>query len=322
MTIAETSELKEALMEHQPSVAVLVPCYNEEAAVASVVRDFRRALPDATIYVYDNNSTDRTAEIARAEGAIVRTEKRPGKGYVVRRMFSDIEADIYILVDGDSTYEAAAAPRLVETLINGTFDKVNAIRLHTNENAYRPGHVLGNRLLTGLTGLIFKSQSRDMLSGYKALSRRFVKTFPGRSAGFEIETELLIHALELDLPSAEIETAYSERPEGSQSKLSTIKDGMEILMLIIHLIRDFLPLQFFASLALILFVVSGTVGLPVIFEYNRTGLVPHFPSAIAASALMVLSMLAAFTGLILDSVANGRREAKLLHFLQHPPVRY
>lgn len=298
-----------------PSVVVLIPCYNEAATIADVVRDFRLSLPDAAIYVYDNNSTDRTAEIAAGAGAIVRTERRQGKGQVVRRMFAAIEADIYVLVDGDATYDAAAAPRLIAELMSGPYDEVNGARAAIGAEAYRRGHALGNRLLSGLVSLIFGAESRDMLSGYKALSRRFVKTFPAMSGGFEIETELLVHALDLGVPMSEVETAYRERPPGSTSKLSTVKDGIRILGLILHLVRDLMPLQFFSSVAAVFVLASLIAGAPVVADFIETGLVPRFPTAILAVGLMLIGIVSFFSGLILDSVAKGRREAKLIAYL-------
>jgi len=299
------------------SIAVLIPCYNEAKTIASVVASFRSSLPDARIYVYDNNSSDGTAETAREAGAIVRTERRQGKGYVVRRMFADIDADIYLLVDGDATYDAKAAPRLIAELLAGPYDKVNGARVHRSVDAYRAGHVLGNKLLSGLVSYIFGAQSRDMLSGYKVLSRRFVKSFPATSIGFEIETELLVHALDLDVPMSEIETDYCERPPGSVSKLSTIKDGIRILGLIVHLVRDLLPLQFFSLVGGLLIFASTAVGIPVVVEFSATGLVPRLPTAVLAVGLMIVGVIAIFAGLILDSVAKGRRETKLLAYLSH-----
>ncbi len=301
------------------TIAVLVPCYNEALTVAGVVQGFRTSLPEARIYVYDNNSTDGTADVARKAGAIVRSERRQGKGYVVRRMFADVEADIYVLVDGDGTYEAAAAPRLVRELLAGPLDQVNGVRVHKSAGAYRAGHVIGNRLLSGLVSLIFGAYGRDMLSGYKALSRRFVKSFPAMSAHFEIETELLVHALDLGLPLSEVETDYRERPDGSVSKLSTIKDGLRILWLILHLVRDLLPLQFFSCVGAAFVVASIASGIPVIVEFVATGLVPRLPTAVLSVGLMLVGIIAVFTGLILDSVAKGRRENKLLAYLSEPP---
>ena len=302
-----------------PTIAVLVPCYNEAQTIAGVVQSFHMSLPEARIYVYDNNSTDGAAEVARKAGAIVRRERRQGKGYVVRRMFADVEADIYVLVDGDGTYDAAAAPRLVGELLAGPFDQVNGVRIHKSAKAYRAGHVVGNRLLSTLVSLIFGKYGRDMLSGYKALSRRFVKSFPAMSRRFEIETELLVHALDLDLPISETETDYRERPEGSVSKLSTIGDGLRILWLILHLVRDLLPLQFFSCVGAVFVIASLASGIPVILEFFATGLVPRLPTAVLAVGLMLVGIIAVFTGLILDSVAKGRREIKLLAYLSEPP---
>lgn len=300
------------------AIAVLVPCYNEAATVERVVADFRAALPTATIYVYDNNSKDGTAELAAQAGAVVRRETRQGKGNVVRRMFADIEADVYVLVDGDATYDAAAAPRLVTELLSGPFDKVNGARVHLSEAAYRPGHVFGNRLLSGLVGRFFGTRSKDMLSGYKVLSRRFVKSFPAKSSGFEIETELLVHALELDVPMSEIDTDYRERPPGSQSKLSTFRDGWRILNLILHLVRDLKPLQFFGTVAGGLMAISLVLAGPIVVEYLNTGLVPRLPTAVLSVGFMLSGLFSFFAGLILDSVARGRREAKLMAYLAHP----
>jgi glycosyltransferase involved in cell wall biosynthesis len=304
----------------RPAVAVLVPCYNEAATVETVVRSFRKSLPEADIYVYDNNSTDGTAEIAARAGAIVRRERRQGKGHVVRRMFAAVEADVYVLVDGDATYDAAAAPRLVEELTSGPYDKVNGARIATGAGAYRPGHALANWILSGLVSLIFGAESRDMLSGYKALSRRFVKTFPSTSSGFEIETELLVHALDLEMPMSEIATDYRKRPAGSVSKLSTVKDGIRILWVILHLVRDLLPLQFFSVVGVLFILASIAAGFPVILEFLSTGLVPRFPTAILAVGLMIVGIVSLFSGLILDSVARGRREAKLLAYLSMASV--
>lgn len=300
------------------SIAVLIPCYNEAVTIAAVVADFRRALPNARIFVYDNNSGDATATEAARAGAIVRSETRQGKGHVVRRMFSDIEADIYVLVDGDATYEAAAAPRLIAALLAGPCDKINGARVHEAQAAYRPGHVLGNRMLSGLVSWLFGADSRDMLSGYKVLSRRFVKSFPATSRGFEIETELLVHALDLGIPMSEIDTDYKERPAGSISKLSTFKDGFRILGLILHLVRDLRPLQFFSLVGSIFFVTSILISIPVIVAFMETGLVARLPTAVLSVGVMLTALLALVTGLILDSVARGRREAKLLTYLQHP----
>jgi glycosyltransferase involved in cell wall biosynthesis len=296
-------------------VAVLVPCYNEALTVAAVVKGFRASLPDATIFVFDNNSTDGTAEVARAAGAQVRFEAAPGKGNVVRRMFADIDADWYIMVDGDATYDATAAPRLVKTAVAGGYDMVNVAREETGERAYRAGHRFGNRLLTGLVGGIFGVRTIDMLSGYKIFSRRFVKSFPAMSSGFEIETELMVHVLELRLPVAEISAPYGERPEGSSSKLATYRDGFIILRLIGILVQRERPLQFFTTMAGLLALVSLILGVPVVWTFAETGLVPKLPTAMLAASLMLASLLAIAVGLILNAITHTRREAKRLAYL-------
>jgi glycosyltransferase involved in cell wall biosynthesis len=301
-----------------PRVAVLVPCYNEEAAIAAVVRDFRRVLPDAVIYVYDNNSRDQTAARAREAGAVVRREMRQGKGNVVRRMFADIDADIYVLVDGDDTYDAEAAPRLIRNSIETGADLVTARRIHTQAAAYRPGHVLGNRMLTGLTALLLKVQLTDMLSGYRVFSRRFVKSFPFTAQGFGIETELTVHAARLMMPMAELDTRYKERPMGSVSKLNTWRDGFRILRTIVHLVREERPLVFFSCFFLLLALASLLIGAPVVTEYVRTGLVPRLPTAVLATGLMLLAFLALMAGLILDTVTRGRWEQKRMAYLAIP----
>ncbi len=298
--------------------AVLIPCYNEEAAIAAVVRDFRAALPHADIYVYDNNSKDRTVEIATAAGAIVRRETLQGKGNVVRRMFADIDADAYVMVDGDDTYHAPSAPMLIDKLVTEQLDMVNAQRISTGEAAYRRGHVLGNRLLTGLVGGIFGKRTDDMLSGYRVFSRRFVKTFPALAGGFEIETELTVHALEMRMPFAEAPTPYKERPPGSVSKLSTYKDGLRILFMIGKLVKEERPMQAFTIAAFGLALVSLLLAVPLILTYIETGLVPRLPTAVLAAALMILSFLSLTCGLILDSVTRARREAKRLAYLCLP----
>jgi len=298
--------------------AVLVPCYNEERTVGDVVRGFQAALPGATIYVYDNNSKDRTIEIARAAGAVVRSETRQGKGEVMRRMFADIEAETYVLVDGDATYDAPSAPELIRTLSEGPYDMVTGARREVHQAAYRPGHRFGNRVLTGMVASLFGHQSRDMLSGYRVFSRRFVKSFPALSSGFEIETELTIHALSLRLPIVDVDTPYGNRPEGSVSKLATYKDGLRILRTIIVLLKEEKPLQFFSSIALAMVVVAGVFFVPVFQEYARTGLVPRFPTLIVSVSLGLAGLLSFACGMILDSVARGRRENKRLAYLSLP----
>ena len=298
-----------------PRVAVLIPCYNEAAAIGGVVTGFRAALPHAAIHVFDNNSTDDTAAVAAAAGAAVATVELQGKGHVVRRMFADVDADIYLLVDGDGTYDAAAAPRLVEALTTSGLDMVNAARNHAQTDAYRPGHLLGNRVLTGLVAAIFGRRLTDMLSGYRAFSRRFVKSFPALSEGFEIETELTVHALELRMPVGEIQTAYGARPAGSASKLRTYRDGVRILRTIVGLVKQERPLAFFSWCGLALLLAGLAWGVPVVLEFLRTGLVPRLPSAVLATGLVGLAFLAFACGLILDSVARGRREARHIAYL-------
>jgi glycosyltransferase involved in cell wall biosynthesis len=300
------------------NVAVLIPCYNEEAAIAKVVGDFRAVLPDAAIYVYDNNSKDRTMACARAAGAVVRSEIRQGKGNVVRRMFADIEADIYVLVDGDDTYDAGASPRMIAGMISDGADLLTARRIHTDAAAYRPGHLIGNRMLTGLTALLFNVHLSDMLSGYRIFSRRFVKSFPFTAEGFAIETELTIHAVRLMMPMSEMDTRYKERPVGSVSKLNTWRDGFRILGTIGYLVREERPLLFFATISALLAAVAILIGSPVVSEYFRTGLVPRLPTAVLATGLMVIAFLSLTCGLILDTVTRGRWEAKRMAYLAIP----
>ena len=301
-----------------PTIAVLIPCLNEEAGIASVVQDFRAALPQARLFVYDNNSSDRTVEQARRAGAIVRSERRPGKGNVVRRMFADVDADIYVLVDGDGTYEAATAPALIDRLVTDELDMVCGARAATSHDAYRSGHQFGNAMLTGLAAHIFGGHLKDMLTGYRALSRRFVKTFPALSEGFEIETELTIHALELRLPIAELPTPYRERPRGSSSKLRTYRDGARIFATIFHLIKEEKPLQFFSGVFLALAAAAIAIMIPVFITYYQTGLVPRFPTAILATSIVMLAFLSLVCGLVLETVTRGRRETKRILYLMHP----
>ncbi|MHB1402286.1 MAG: glycosyltransferase family 2 protein [Thiobacillus sp.] len=296
-------------------IAVLIPCYNEEVAVARVVYDFREALPKARIYVFDNNSTDATRTNALAAGAIVRHVSRPGKGNVVRRMFADVDADIYVLVDGDATYHAASARSLVDKLVEEDLDMVVGTRVHEHDEAYRRGHQFGNRLLTGAMTRIFGGSFTDMLSGYRVFSRRFAKSFPAMSRGFEIETELTIHALELRMPYGESATPYGARPDGSTSKLSTYSDGMRILSTIIKLFGIERPLQFYGVLAGVLAAVALVFGIPLFLTYLESGLVPRFPTAILSTGLVMLSAISFVTGVILETVTIGRREVKQLHYL-------
>ena len=301
-----------------PQVVVLIPCLNEEAAIPKVIADFRQHLPEAVIFVYDNGSTDRTVEVARDAGAVVRHEPLKGKGNVVRRMFADIDADVYVLVDGDDTYDAGSAPALVRRLMDDSLDMVNAARQEKSELAYRRGHRFGNRLLTGLVARFFGERLTDMLSGYRVFSRRFVKSFPALSTGFETETELTVHALELRLPIAEVLTPYRERPPASASKLRTIPDGVRIMRLIIRLVREERPLEFFSAVALLLAVVAVILSVPVLEDYFRTGLVPRLPTAVLSTGLMLLSFLSFACGLILSTVTRGRTEAKRLQYLALP----
>jgi glycosyltransferase involved in cell wall biosynthesis len=310
-----------AAKTHPVTVAVLVPCYNEEITIGKVVADFRAALPDATIYVYDNNSRDNTADMAQRAGAVVRKELRQGKGNVVRRMFADIEADVYVLVDGDDTYDASASEVLVKRLVEERLDFINAMRVSTAKDAYRAGHRFGNWLLTGLVRQIFGRQFNDMLSGYKILSRRFVKSFPAMSSGFETETELAVHALELRMPSTEVATVYKERPPGSVSKLRTYSDGAQIMLLIARLVKDERPLHFFGLSGLALIVVAILLSVPLLVTYLETGLVPRFPTAILSAALVIVGVLSIFAGLILDMTTKTRREMKRLIYLSLPTFR-
>lgn len=305
-----------------PRVAVLIPCYNEEVAIEAVVRSFRRCIPGAQIYVYDNNSSDRTIERARIAGAVVRREERQGKGNVVRRMFSDIEADAYVLVDGDATYEASSASRMIDMLLQQRLDMVVGVREHESAGAYRAGHRLGNNLLTGFVTQLFGKSFSDILSGYRVFSRRFVKSFPALSRGFEIETELTVHALELALPVSELKTPYGERPLGSTSKLSTYLDGWRILRVIVGLYRHERPLQFFGLLGSALVALSLLLGTPIVVEWLETGLVPRLPTAVLATGIVVLAALLFTGGLVLETVTRGRHEMRRLVYLQVPCFDY
>ncbi|HTR56499.1 MAG TPA: glycosyltransferase family 2 protein [Kofleriaceae bacterium] len=299
------------------AIAVLVPCLNEEAAIGKVVTDFKAALPTATIYVYDNNSTDKTVEVATAAGAVVRRERKPGKGNVVRRMFQDVEADVYVMVDGDDTYDASRAPELVARLVDDNLDMVVGRRIETHQAAYRAGHRLGNRVLTGLVARLFGAQLVDMLSGYRVFSRRFAKSFPSSSREFEIETELTVHAMQMKMALAEVDTNYKERPPGSTSKLRTFRDGWRILLTITNLMRNERPLMFFALIGVVLVALALVLGVPVVIDWTHTGKVERFPTAILASALVVIAVVCFATGAILDLVAHVRRESKRLAYLQH-----
>jgi glycosyltransferase involved in cell wall biosynthesis len=299
-------------------IAVLLPCYNEEAAVVPTVAAFRAALPGADIYVYDNNSTDRTREVAAGAGAIVRGERMQGKGHVVRRMFADVEADVYVMADGDATYDAAAAPEMIAKLVGEQLDMVVGARQSEVEEAYRRGHRLGNRLFNALLASLFGRTFSDIFSGYRIFSRRFVKSFPALSRGFETETEISVHALELAMPVGEVVTQYGARPEGSQSKLSTWRDGWRIMKTILHLFRIERPVLFYGSFSLFLAALAVVISIPLAITYFQTGLVPRFPTAILATGLMLLAALSFFAGLILDTVVRGRREVRRLHYLSLP----
>ena len=299
-------------------VAIVLPCYNEEAAIAATIAGFRAALPDATIYVYDNNSRDRTVEIARANGAVVRTERQQGKGNVVRRMFADVDADVYIMADGDLTYDPRAAPGMVKMLLDEQLDMVVGTRQHEEAEAYRGGHVLGNQLFTGLLAKLFGRSFTDIFSGYRVFSRRFVKSFPVLSAGFEIETEISVHALELKMPVGEVETAYGARPEGSESKLSTYRDGWRILKTIGTLYRVERPVLFYGSIGALLVAAALILAVPLVLTYLDTGLVPRFPTAILITGMIIVAVLCFFSGLILDTVTRGRREMRRLAYLAYP----
>jgi glycosyltransferase involved in cell wall biosynthesis len=303
---------------NEPRIAVLLPCYNEEAAIAQTIAGFRAALPMAAIYVYDNNSRDRTVEVARAAGAIVRTERIQGKGAVVRRMFADIDADIYVMADGDATYDAASAPELVRRMLEEQLDMVVGQRVSEAELAYRRGHRFGNAMLTGMLAQLFGRSFTDILSGYRVFSRRFVKSFPVLSVGFEIETEISVHALELKMPCAEIATPYYARPEGSASKLSTYSDGWRILRTIIKLYRIERPMWFFGAIAALFAALAVLLAIPLVLTYLDTHQVPRFPTAILSTGLMLLAGLNLFTGLILDTVVRGRQEVRRLAYLALP----
>ncbi len=311
-------------MDRDLTIAAIVPCHDEALAVATVVADLRAAVPGMAIYVYDNRSTDGTADIARAAGAIVRHENIKGKGNVVRRAFADIEADVYLLIDGDDTYDAAAAPEMIRTLLSGPYDHVLGVRRQTTDSAYRPGHSTGNKLFNKLVSGVFGSPVQDMLSGYRVFSRRFVKSFPAVSREFEIETELTVHSMSLRVPQTEVDVNFKDRPEGSESKLSTYRDGFKILSLIFQLMRHERPLLFHGLLSALILVIALILGIPLIAEFAQTGLVPRFPTAFLASSLVLLAALALLVGLILDGITRSRRESARLVYLEltAPPVLF
>jgi glycosyltransferase involved in cell wall biosynthesis len=304
----------------QLRIAVLLPCYNEEAAIAQTVAAFRAALPGAAIYVYDNNSSDRTMDVAAAAGAVVRSERMQGKGHVVRRMFADVEADVYVMADGDATYDAAAAPELVRRLLAERLDMVVGARKSEVEEAYRRGHRLGNRLFTSILSFLFGRSFSDIFSGYRVFSRRFAKSFPALSRGFETETEISVHALELAMPVAEIVTAYGARPEGSHSKLSTWRDGWRIMRTILHLFRIERPVLFYGGFAAFVAGLALVLAVPLIVTFVETGLVPRFPTAILITGMMIVAVISFAVGLILDTVVRGRREVRRLAYLSYPAV--
>jgi glycosyltransferase involved in cell wall biosynthesis len=314
---AVLGEKTEAATVERHRIAVLVPCYNEEKSIGKVIADFRAALPHAPVYIYDNNSTDDTVEVAARAGAVVRRESHQGKGHVVRRMFTDVEADIYVLVDGDATYDAASVSYMIERLLQDRLDMVVAARVDREHTAYRPGHRTGNRLLTRFVTILFGRAFSDTLSGYRVFSRRFVKSFPVLSGGFEIETELTVHALELELPVAEVETPYFSRAAGSASKLNTWRDGFRILWTIIRLCRSERPFQFFSAIAAVLAIAAIILVIPVVATFMRQGTVPRLPTAVLSTGLMLAAALSFMSGLILDTVTRGRRELKLLAYLSH-----
>jgi glycosyltransferase involved in cell wall biosynthesis len=313
--MSSEQRLTRSAADSRLDIAILVPCYNEERAIAKVVADFRAALPNTPVYVYDNNSRDNTVAAAKEAGAVVRRETHQGKGYVVRRMFNDIEADVYVLVDGDATYDAPSAPAMIEKLIDDRLDMVVATRVDQDVQAYRRGHRTGNWLLTGFVAHIFGHAFTDILSGYRVFSRRFVKSFPILSGGFEIETELTVHALELELPVGEVATPYYSRPSGSVSKLNTWHDGFRILWTVFRLYRVERPLPFFGAAGIALLVMSIGLAIPILATYLQEGLVPRLPTAVLATGLALLGFLSIAVGLILDTVTRGRREAKLIAYL-------
>lgn len=316
--IGAVSPLEKFMSEVE--IAVLIPCFDEALTIERVVEGFRAVLPKAKIFVYDNASTDGTAIMAKRAGAVVRNEPWPGKGNVVRRMFSDIEADIYVMVDGDATYDPSAAPRMVKLLLSERLDMVVAVRQNVFVEAHRAGHAVANRFFNGIYRWLFGPMFSDIFSGYRAFSRRFVKSFPAISSGFEIETEISVHASQIRMPVMEIESEYGARVEGSVSKLRSLSDAIKISKTIVLLLKEIKPAQFFGTIAVILGTVSLVLGYPILGEYLRTGLVPRFPTAILATGLMVLAAISLGSGMVLDSVARSRWEIKRLHYLQLPQL--
>ncbi|CDT85021.1 Glycosyltransferase [Vibrio coralliirubri] len=300
---------------NKQKVAILLPCYNEAGAIGETVTSFQQALPDASIYVYDNNSTDNTVNEALQAGAIVRHEPRQGKGEVVRRMFSDIDADIYVMADGDDTYDASICPELIDQLNNEKLDMIIGSRERTSM-AYPKGHILGNKMFSSLINLAFNAQLNDVFSGYRIMSHRFVKTAPIFSDGFQIETELTVHALHHNMSIKEVSTQYQSRPEGTTSKLNTLSDGLKILNFILFLLRDVKPMFFFGSLSILLGFISLILGIPVIVDFVDTGLVERLPTAVLSSSIALIAVMSFFCGLILDNVSRGRREMRILSILR------
>lgn len=316
--ITDTQKLER---RHPLRVAVTLPCYNEAVTIAQVVSDFRNALPTAEIYVFDNNSTDDTAEIARQAGAFVRTERRQGKGHVVRRIFADVEADVYIMADGDGTYDASAAPDLLNTLLEENLDMVVGRRAGITEDAGRKGHALGNTIFNKLYGALFGSDFKDIFSGYRVMTRRFVKSFPAVSAGFEIETEMSVHASQLSIPTLEVPTPYGVRPDDSHSKLSTFRDGARILRMFARLTKQTRPALFFGGIGAALVVLATVLSLPVVATWMDTGLVPRVPTTVLSMGIIIIGVICAVCGLILDSLASARIEQKRSVYLSFPAVR-
>ena len=299
-------------------VAVLLPCYNEEAAIAQTIAGFREHLPGATVYVFDNNSKDRTVEVAAAAGAVVRSVPLQGKGNVVRRMFADIDADVYVMADGDLTYDPSAAPEMVRRLWDEQLDMVVGTRHHDAEDAYRGGHVLGNKAFTGLLAWLFGRSFSDIFSGYRAFSRRYAKSFPALSQGFETETEMSVHALELKMPVGEVATRYGARPEGSESKLSTYRDGWRILKTIGTLFRVEEPRAFYGTLAFAIQLTALGIAVPLFVTYFETGLVPRLPTAVLVTGMTIVALLTFFAGLTLSAIKRGRTETRRLAYLAQP----
>lgn len=306
---------------YRPGIAVLLPCYNEGLSIRKVVEDFRRHLPDATIFVYDNRSTDNTAAEAQAAGAIVRHEPWPGKGNVVRRMFADIDTDIYVMADGDGTYDASMVPMLVQRMIDGHLDMVVGTRRGVYDNAHRVGHGVGNRLFNGVYQTFFGRLFTDIFSGYRVFSRRYVKSFPAVAAGFEIETEMSVHASQLRMPIEEHPTTYGSRQEGSVSKLNTVRDALRILWTLLLLFKEIRPARFYGVVSGVQALAALALGQPLLMTFLRTGLVPRLPTAVLATGLMLMAGIALACGLVLDSVARGRLEQKRMFYLGLPQFR-